>query len=276
MPPAPASLHDLASHAEEARDPFAGRRQGETETPVVIQAADGVPVYLALTREDVAASARALASAWRTLGVRRGDSVLIYDYGASPLTLFASWCYVPHLERGAADLLGAVPLCNDGLPEFASRALHVLRYLRPGVTIVDAANMPVFLRRVAEERAQISEWTRMLAVSPDEETLSPPQVAAWQRELGLPVRLLLRSGPAMFFAAECDEGALHAGPRYYRLEVVPQEGGEPAATGQGSLCITNRFLEGTRVERYLAHVHVAIEPRPCSCGRPGRPFRCLA
>lgn len=276
MPATPAGLHQLATHAEREHDPFAGRRSAAAEPAVVIQAADGAPVYLALTREDIAATARALGSAWKTLGVAGGDTVLIYDYGASPLTLFASWCYVPHLEKGAADLLGAVPICNDGLPEFASRALHVLRYLRPGVTIVDAAHMPVFLRRVAEERARIGEWTRLLAVSPDDEAAGPREVASWERELGLPVRLLLRSGPALFFAAQCESGALHADPRHYRVEVAPVEGSEPVAVGEGSLCITNRFLRGTSVERYLANVEVAIERGLCSCGRSSRPFRCLA
>ncbi len=244
--------------------------------PVTIQVTDGMPLYLALTRGDVAAAARALASSWRTLGVERGDTVLIYDYGTSPLTLFASWCYVPRLEKGAADILGAVPICNDGLPEFAARALHVLRYLRPGVTIIDAAHMPVFLRRVAEEGVRIGEWTRLVAVSPDEETLSARDTAAWERELGVPVRLLLRSGPSLFFAAECEAGALHADPRHYRIAVEPHPGDQLQATGEGSLCITNRFLEGTPVERHVAHVHVAIEPGLCPCGRSSRPFRCLA
>jgi hypothetical protein len=268
----PADLHDLIA----AGDPFGGRRHAGAVTPLTFQAADGVPLYLALGEADIAGAARALASAWRTLGVRKGDYVLIYDYGTSPVTLFASWCYVPWLRRGAADLLGAVPICNDGLPEFAGRALHVLQYLRPRVTIVDHAHMPILLRRVAENRAHVSDWTELLVVSADEETVPPAEVAAWSRDLGLPVRLLLRAGPALFFAAECAEGALHADPRHYRVGVVERPGQMPSANGEGTLCVTNRFLQGTTVEHYLANVHVSIDHGPCPCGRPGRPLRCLA
>lgn len=263
-------LHDLVASG----DPFGRRRNPVLRTPLTIQAADGLPLYLALTQSDVAAAARALASSWRTLGVRKGDRVLIYDYGTSPLTLFASWCYVPWLRRGAADSLGAVPICNDGLPEFAGRALHVLRYLRPRVTIVDHSHMSPFLRQVAEARANPGEWTELLVVSPDEETVAPGEVAGWSRELGLPVRLLLRSGPALFFAAECEHGALHADPRHYRVGVVRDPGDEPAATGEGRLCITNRFLRGTVIDRYLSGIDVAIARGPCPCGR-SRPMRCL-
>lgn len=265
------SLHDLI----DSGDPFGGRRNPGVPSRLTIQAADGVPLYLAMTESDIAASARALASSWSLLGVHRGDYVLIYDYGTSPLTLFASWCFVPWLQRGAADLLGAVPICNDGLPEFASRALHVLRYLRPRVTVVDYAHMPLFLHRVSDEGASLADWTEVLVVSADEETVPPDQVAGWARVLGVPVRLLLRSGGALFFAAECEWGAIHADPRHYRVGVARELDGRIAATGEGSLWVTNRFLQGTSVDSYLANVYVAIGRERCRCGR-SRPMRCLS
>jgi phenylacetate-coenzyme A ligase PaaK-like adenylate-forming protein len=267
---APTGLRDLVASG----DPFGGRRNPAVATPLIIQATDGVPLYLALTRADISGAARALASAWRTLGVRRGDHVLIYDYGTSIQTLFASWCYVPWLRRGAADILGAVPICNDGLPEFADRALHVIRYLRPRVTVVDRPLMSQLLRRIADQRANLREWTEMVVVSPEEEGVAPDQVGQWSRELGLPVRLLLRSGPALFFAAECEHGAFHADPRHYQVGVLAYPEERPRPAGEGSLCITNRFLRGTPVDNYLSTVDVAIRPGLCACGRT-RPIRCL-
>lgn len=266
----PAGLRDLVASG----DPFARRRDPAAATPLIIQATDGAPLYLALTEEDISGAARALASAWRTLGVRRGDHVFIYDYGTSIQTLFASWCYVPWLRRGAADILGAVPICNDGLPEFADRALHVLRYLRPRVTVVEYTRMPHLLRRIADQRANLADWTELVVVSPDEEGVAPGLADQWSRELGLPVRLLLRSGPALFFAAECEHGALHADSRHYRVGVLAQPEQTPRSTGEGSLCITNRFLRGTVVDQYVSTVDVVIRPGRCACGRT-RPIRCL-
>ncbi len=266
----PEGLRDLVA----SRDPFGGRRNPAAATPLILQATDGAPIYLALTEEDISGAARALASAWRALGVRRGDHVLICDYGTSVQTLFASWSYVPWLRRGAADILGAVPICNDGLPEFADRALHVLRYLRPRVTVVEYTQIPHVLRRVADQRANLADWTELVVVSPDEEGVAPDQVDHLSHELGLPVRLLLRSGPALFFAAECEHGALHADPRHYRVGVLAYPGEQPRPTGEGSLCVTNRFLRGTIVDQYVSTVDVVIRPGRCACGRT-RPIRCL-
>ena len=267
---APAGLRELVASG----DPFGGRRNPAVKTPLIIQATDGAPVYLALTAEDISGAARALASAWRTLGVQRGDHVFIYDYGTSVQTLFASWAYVPWLRRGAADLLGAVPICNDGLAEFGDRALHVLRYLRPRVTMVDYTLMPHFLRRIADQRASLSDWTELVVVSPDEEGVASDQAGRWSRELGVPVRLLLRSGPALFFAAECEHRAFHADPRHYRVGVLAHAGEPPRSTGEGNLCITNRFLRGTVVDEYVTTVDVALGRGRCGCGRP-RPIRLL-
>ena len=266
----PAGLRQLVASG----DPFGGRRNLAAPAPLIIQATDGVPIYLALTAEDIAGAARALAAAWKTLGVRRGDHVFIYDYGTSVQTLFASWSYVPWLRRGAADILGAVPICNDGLPDFADRALHVLRYLRPRVTVVEYRLMPHLLHRVADQRSSVSNWTELIVVSPDEEVVAAGELNRWSRELGLPIRLLLRSGPALFFAAECEHGSLHADPRYYRVGVQAHANEPPRSTGEGNLCITNRFLRGTAVNDYVSTVDIGIRPGRCPCGRP-RPMRCL-
>jgi hypothetical protein len=266
----PQGLRELVASG----DPFGGRRNLAARTPLIIQATDGSPLYLALTEEDIAGAARALASAWKALGVRRGDHVFMYDYGTSAQTLFASWAYVPWLRRGAADIIGAVPICNDGLPEFADRALHVLRYLRPRVTMVEYTLMPHFLRRVADQRVTVGDWTELIVVSSDEEALATDQADEWSRELGVPVRLLLRSGPALFFAAECEHRAFHADPRHYGVGVLAHPGEPTRSTGDGSLCITNRFMRGTVVDQYVSTVDAGIRSERCACGR-ARPIRCL-
>jgi phenylacetate-coenzyme A ligase PaaK-like adenylate-forming protein len=266
-------LNGLVRHGEALDDLFAGRRDPLADASCILQAGDGLPLYLALTREDVAAAARALASCWRLAGVRKGDGVLIYDYGTSPLTLFASWAYIPGLPRGAADLLGATPICNDGMPEFAARALHVLRYFRPRVMFVDAELMAVLVMRASEEREPLSRWTDLLVVSSEEEGITAAQKAAWSEALGVPMRSLLRAGSALFFAGECEQGALHVDPRFYRPEVLLDGHDVPSRAGEGGLCITNLFLRGTSVIRYLTGVRVTLRGRECGCGRAGVPLR---
>lgn len=256
-------LQDLIARAQADGDPFAGRRDPSSASVCVLPAGDRLPLYLALAPGDVAAAARALASAWRFYGIGRGDHVLIYDYGTSPATLFASWSYVPGLRAGAADLVGAIPICNDGLAEFAPRALHVLRYLRPGAVFIDAEVMPVFVRRAAEEQFDVGAHTRMIIVSADEESARPEDLAGWSTALGVPVRSMLRSGPALFFAGQCASGAFHVDPARYAVESVSDDG------GAGRLCVTNLFLTATPVIRHVTDIVATIDASPCSCGAPG-------
>jgi phenylacetate-coenzyme A ligase PaaK-like adenylate-forming protein len=256
-------LHGLVARAEADGDPFAGRRDPSSASACVLQAGDRLPLYLALAPGDMAGAARALAASWRLYGIGSGDVVLIYDYGTSPATLFASWSYVPGLRAGAADLLGAVPICNDGLAEFAPRALHVLRYLRPRAVFVDAEVMPVFVRRAAEARFDVGEHTRMIIVSADEEAARPGDLAAWSAALGVPVRSMLRSDPALFFAGQCEAGVFHADAASYAVEVVPGDG------GAGRLCVTNFFLTATPVIRHVTDIVATVDASPCRCGAPG-------
>ncbi len=271
--PPPTSLDELLAWAAKHDDPFAGRRNPGAAAACIIQVDDGLPLYLALTAADLAAAARALASCWRLYGIRRGDYVLIYDYGTSPLTLFASWCYVPALRRGAADLIGAVPVCNDGLPELAARALHVLRYLRPRVMFVDRQVMPAFVQQVSDQHAVLADWVGLVVVAVDEELLPPEQLAAWTAGLGVPVRAVLRAGPALFFAAQCEGGAFHVDRRFYRVETVKEGAPRPSGSGAGNLCITNLFLRGTPAVRYQTGLSVLLVRGPCRCGRPGAVLR---
>lgn len=271
---APLDLRRLLAWGDAQADPFCGRRDPATETTCILQAGDSVPLYLALTPQDVAAAARALAACWRLLGVRRGDHVLIFDYGTSPLTLFASWCYVPGLRRGAADLLGAVPICNDGLPEFAPRAVHVLRYLRPRVAFVDREAMPALVRCAAEQGFDVASCLQLLVVSSDEEIAGAEPTAAWTDALGLPVRWLVRSEAALFFAAQCERGLFHVNPRFYRVEVAG-ESGRLSGRGEGRLCITSLFLQGSPAVRYLTDLVVRRESG-CGCGAPGIALRVMA
>lgn len=256
-------LHELIARAEADEDPFGGRRNPSLASICVLQAGDRLPLYLALSQGDVAAAARALASAWRLYGIRRGDHVLISDYGTSPATLFASWSYVPGLRSGAADLLGAIPICNDGLAEFAPRALHVLRYLRPRAVFVDAEVMPVLVRRAVDERLAVGEHTELVIVSADEEAVRHADLAAWSAALGVPVRAMLRSGVALFFAGQCRERAFHVDSTAYAVQVAP------AGDGAGRLCVTNLFLTATPVIRYMTDIVASIDAAPCACGDAG-------
>lgn len=266
----PVDLEALLRGQEARDDPFGGRRDPRRPPRAVIQAGDGLPLYWALGRTEMAEAARALAHSWRGLGIRPGQRVAIYDYGTSPLTLFASAHYLPYLRAGAADLLGCVPICNDGLPEMAFRALHLLRYVRPQTLFVNGEAMEALLSQALRQGWRAEGLDCTVVVSTDEEAVPPAGRRRWSEGLGLPVRSLLRADAALFFAYPCPQGeGYHASPRHYLLEVLSEEGRQPVGEAEvGLLTVTNLFLRSCPVIRYVTDLRASLRPGPCPCGAP--------
>lgn len=153
-----------------------------------------------LSREELAAYAESLARAWAALGVEAGDRVAIYDYGSSPLAYLASHAFAPHLERGAAEWLGATALCVDGLPDNAKRFEHVLRHFRPRFAFVRADLVPLLVFGPTAVAAELR--SARLVVSADEDLPTPRERAGWEREWGGGVALLERHDANRHVAAE--------------------------------------------------------------------------
>lgn len=264
----PVSLEALLRAAD---DPFGGRRDPRRRPRAILQVADGLPLYWALGQGDMAGAGAALAHCWRRLGIGPGDRVAIYDYGTSPLALFASRHYLPYLPAGAADLIGCTPICNDGLPELASRALHLLRYVRPRVLFVHGEAMEALLTQAARGDWPPPGLHCTVVVSADERIAPSGQLSRWARGLGLPVRQLLRADAALFFAPPCPDGqAYHPSEEHYLPEVLSEDGLRPLPQGQiGLLAVTNLFLRGCPVIRYVTDLRASLRSGPCPCGARG-------
>jgi phenylacetate-coenzyme A ligase PaaK-like adenylate-forming protein len=213
-------------------------------------------------------AAQVLVHCWRGLGIGPGDRVAIYDYGTSPLTLFASSSYLPYLRAGAADLIGCTPICNDGLPELAARAIHLLKYVRPEVMFANAEAMEALLAQAAGARSHLDGLACTIVVSADEQAIRPEQMARWRQGLGLPVRQLLRADPGLFLAVPCAVcDAHHASKDHYLLEVLSEDGHEALPAGEvGLLTVTNLFVKTCPIIRYVTEVRAALVPARGSCG----------
>jgi phenylacetate-CoA ligase len=260
-------MEALLRAGKRGRDPFGGRRDHSRPARVILQVADGLPLYWALGPREMAGAAAALARCWQQLGIGPGDRVAIYDYGTSPLALFASASYLAYLRAGAADLIGCIPICNDGLPELAPRAVHILKYVQPKVMFVQAEAMEPLLAAQARAGDPAGPPCTLVAAA-DEQTASPSQLQRWARRVGRPVRQLLRSDAALFFAAPCpSRSAYHASGAHYLLEALSEGDRQPLPPGEvGLLTITNLFLRTCPVIRYVTDLRAALMAGPCPCG----------
>lgn len=267
----PVDLEGLLRAHTDLNDPFGGRLHDGAGALTMFQMGDQLPLYWALLPNEMAAAAEVLAECWSTVGIRQGDRVAIYDYGTSPLTLFASANYIPHLPTGAAEILGCTPICNDGLPEFASRVLHVLRYVRPQVLFVRGDVMPALVSQATKEDVDFSSLTSLLVVSSDEELADPGDTIRWSRQLGVTVTQLLRVDAALFFAHPCQLGdAYHPNDLRYIVEAVSERELTPVKDGDpGRLTITNLFLRTCPAIRYVSDIRARVRRIQCDCGHQG-------
>lgn len=273
----PIDLESILRCQAESDDPFGGRRDPRRRARAILQVGDGLPLYWALGRQDMAGAAAALAHCWRQLGIGAGDRLAVYDYGTSPLALFASASYLPYLRAGAAEIIGCTPICNDGLPELASRALHLLKYVRPKAMFVNAEAMEALLAQAVRSSSHLDDLTCTIIVSADEQPVPRRQLARWTRRLGLPVRQLLRVDAALFFAAPCPvSDAHHASSAHYLAEVLSEEGRQPLTAGEaGLLTVTNLFVRTCPAIRYVTDLRAALAADPCACGADGIAIRCV-
>ncbi len=206
------------------------RRPGaRRQATVTVQLESDPALSIELTAQDLGGYAAALARCWSILGISRGDTVAIFDYGSSPVTYLASSAFFPHLQRGAADLLGCLPICSDGVPQMAPRVVRILRYLRPRALFLRPDGLNPFAHHVESEGLDLGRHVEFLVVSQDEGVLRAPARDEWQKRLRVPLYSLLRIDRSLFLAMECpDCHAFHTSREMYGVRAV-----EPAAAGAG-------------------------------------------
>jgi phenylacetate-coenzyme A ligase PaaK-like adenylate-forming protein len=263
------TAEDLESVAAGRDDPFGGRHDLTCSADVLIQAARGLPIYWALAASDVRAFSTVLASGWTDLGIKAGQRVAFYDYATSPVVVYASRAYLPHLDGGAADLIGCLPICNDGLPDLADRCVHILEYMRPSVLFVEGELMDPLLR--ALDRKNVNA-TCQVVVSSDEGAVGSGRISEWSALLKTDVKQMLRADTPLFFAPPCpiEPMTFHPHEEAYHVEVVSSNPLRALANEVGLITVTNLAIRSSIVIRYVTNIEGSVREGPCRCGRAGR------
>jgi len=262
------TAEDLQALATKLGDPFGGRHDTAHPPDVLIQVARDLPIYWALAARDLNALSTVLAGSWTRFGVTAGQRVALYDYATSPMVVYASRAYVPHLDAGAADILGCLPICNDGLPDLADRCIHILEYVQPSVLFADAELMDPLLRAL-ERRG--SRTPSRVVVTSDEAPVGSAQIREWGSLLGTEVHQMLRADAPLFFAPPCatEPMTFHPDEGAYRVEVLSPDAAEGLSDDVGQIAVTNLAIRSSIVIRYVTDLVGIVRDGSCRCGRTG-------
>jgi phenylacetate-coenzyme A ligase PaaK-like adenylate-forming protein len=260
---------DLRAAAETLDDPFGGRHDENHPPAVVVQVARDQRIYWALGAGDLSRMARLMARTWSEIGIRAGESIALYDYATSPTVLCASRSYVPHLDAGAADILGCLPICNDGLPELADRCVHIFEHVRPAAAFVDIEAVDPLLRAVAR-RSDANRPARVI-ITGDEAVVGPGRLRELSEALGTEVTQMLRADGPMLLAPPCaaEPMTFHPDPSHYLVEVTSRDGSVGAARPGGRITVSNLALASSVVVRYVTNLVGRVGNGACRCGNAG-------
>jgi len=225
--------------------------------------------YVRVTQQDLKLLCSKLVSFWRMFGIRRGDYVSIYDYSTDPVTFLASGPFTGLLKKGVAEILGCVALCNDGLPEFVLREIHVLKMLKPRVIFVRNDLVSLLAQRLSHEGTSLRELGVEKAIVVSNVCMpTAEEMRTYIRCTGIETHSIFEINSALFISADCSshEG-LHVPADMYYVEVVDAEAGRAVKSGQlGHLVITNLFSQTVPAIRYFTDVRVSISKKTCRCG----------
>ena len=261
-------LEDLEEVRSSTGDPFSGRKcQGKAaQLTFQLETGEEVPLYIALSRSDLRLYAQSLSYCWRLLGLTKGDRVAIFDYGSSPISYLASSAFMPYLYRGAAEELGCIPLCNDGVSQMSQRAIEIIRFIRPRVFFIRSDCLFPFSQEVKRQGISLPDYIESLVVTEDDGIPSIRSCQTWASALGVPVYRLLRVDVAMFLGVECPHcHLLHVNSELYFVEAAQKgQDGMPGRNSPGVLTITNLFARMTPTIRYVSHVQGVLMEPGCS------------
>jgi phenylacetate-coenzyme A ligase PaaK-like adenylate-forming protein len=266
------TLEGLVSARMKSGDPysFSSPRTKKKPPKVAVQLEydTEVPLYTALDANELSIYADALRRCWSLLGIAKGDRVAIFDYGTSPLSYLAASAFTPYLTRGASDLLGCVPICNDGVASMCPRAVEILRRARPRIFFIRNDCLHPLAAEIERQAVRLSDYTHCLVASDNETLLTKDEQKAFEHRLGVPIYRLLRIDAAMLLAIECSAcHLLHSWRDLYFVETLPDGPEGVADSRENSLVITNWFAKTSPRVRYLSHVRGSLEPSACSRGR---------
>lgn len=257
---------DLEDRRTSAADPYGGRAAPHSNTPLTCQLENDAefPLYVKLSRNELQRYADALTHCWQLLSLNKGDKVAIFDYGSSPLSYLASSSWMPYLSRGAADSLGCIPICNDGVSQMSYRALEIVRLVRPKVFFLRSDCLFPFSQEANRQGVALADYIGSVVVA-ENDGLTPLRTCLdWEKTWGIPVYRLLRVDAAMFLGLECLVcHMLHVPDNLYFVEAVSSS----ETAGAGYLAITNLFARSTPAIRYVSQV----SGLPAGKGCPEKP-----
>jgi hypothetical protein len=215
-----ADLEDFAS--KHPNDPFAGRvRDGLTPKFALQLEATGDPsIWIALEPAELDRWARVVARMWKRWGTSPGETIAFFEYGSSPLVLFASSGYVGYLRRGAAERLGLNAICNDGVAAMADRMVTIVETLRRSMLILRRDLAVPFAMALEASGVKLGDCVRWIAVSEVEGAISRVEAERLRARFGVPVWRILRSDAAFLLAGECPRCSAFHLDRAYRAENI--------------------------------------------------------
>ncbi len=254
----PTSVDQLVAARRATDDPFGGRLRRGSRIAVMVQLEEpaDLSLYVALSRSDLNDYARALRHALALLGAGTGQTIVIYDYGSSPVTYLASRFYTAYLRQGAADALGCTVVCNDGGANMAARAAELLGHIQSGILLVRSDCVDPLLAACEAMGISLERHVHRMVVTQSGNPRSPARREALAGRSGVPVSYLYRADTALFLAAECPDClAMHVPEDLYLLEVVHPESHQALPPGEvGQIVITSRFARACPVIRILTHL----------------------
>jgi phenylacetate-CoA ligase/benzoylacetate-CoA ligase len=266
-----------AQEAASAAEPFGGNQAAALEDIVQCLSSSGTtgrPLYYALTVADVERFADAIATAWYTAGLRRGD-VIAHLVG---LPMVAGGLpYADGFRR-----IGATLCWLGGFP--TERILREMRMLRASAILATtsfALHLASQWSAAGDEAGVPSELRSALCGG--EPGLSQPEIRARIRQgLGL-ARLRETMGlgdviPCMWAECEAEDGMHFTAQRYVIIELIDPLSDEsrPWSSGAtGEVVYTAFARDATPVVRYRSRDHVVVVGSDCACGRSSPRIRCV-
>ncbi len=266
----PFTLEELVEERTRSGDPYSSRWCEKKRPRLTFQLEyDTEPrLYLPLDRAALRGYAAALTRSWSLFGLEPGDRVAIFDYGTSPVSYLASGSYTPYLGRGAAEALGCLPICNDGVANMSQRAVEILKFVRPRIFFLRSDCLQPFIYQAEAAALRFSDYVRALVVTESEGILSRTEQTTFEKRLGVPLYRMLRIDIAMFLAAECPHcRLLHTWQDLYFVENRQGDNEERVGGAAGSpLLITNWFGLGCPTLRYASHIRGSLVAPGCPRG----------
>ena len=231
----------------------------------------GVPTYIPLTRDDVAAWTRISSRGYAASGVRAGDR-LVSTYGAGP--------FVAGITLDAFNALGLTHIPVGGGD--SDRLMTVVRQLRPDAIALTPSYALHLAERAAERGIDIAgSSVRRLLVAGEPGGGEPAMRARLQSAWGARVTEAMGIGDiAASLWGECEEqsGMHFAGRGQAHVELIDPASGEPRPFvdgTEGELVYTHLHQRAAPLLRFRSRDHVRVWTDECACGRTGPRVRCV-